>query len=69
VRVYAFRRPPGAPPARRPPPDVAWRLLAYELAYQPAMRLAWGTLPRHPRLASAVLKLVPLASRRVPGCG
>jgi predicted O-methyltransferase YrrM len=69
VRVYAFRRPPGAPPARRPPPDVAWRLLTYELAYQPAMRLAWGTLPRHPRLASAVLKLVPLASRRVPGCG
>jgi predicted O-methyltransferase YrrM len=69
LRVYAFRRPPGAPAARRPTPDVAWRLLAYQLAYQPAMRLAWGTLPRHPRLASAVLKLVPLASRRVPGCG
>jgi predicted O-methyltransferase YrrM len=69
LRVYAFRRPAGAAATRRPPPDVAWRLLAYELAYQPAMRLAWGTLPQHPRLASAVLKLVPLASRRVPGCG
>jgi predicted O-methyltransferase YrrM len=70
LRVYAFRRPP---PSERPPPlrprlDVAWRLAAYDLAYQPAMRLAWGTLPRHPRLAAAALKLVPLASRRVPGC-
>jgi predicted O-methyltransferase YrrM len=69
LRVYAFRRPPGAPATRRPSPDLAWRLLAYELAYQPAMRLAWRTLPHRPRLASAVLKLVPMGSRRVPGCG
>src|SRR6266545_4350048 len=69
LRVYAFRRPPGAPAARRASIDLAWRLLAYELAYQPAMRLAWRTLPHHPRLASAVLKVVPMASRRVQGCG
>jgi predicted O-methyltransferase YrrM len=69
LRVYAFRRPPGAPAASRPSPDVAWRLLAYELAYQPFMRLAWRTLPYHPRLAATALKVVPLASRRVPGCG
>jgi predicted O-methyltransferase YrrM len=69
VRVYAFRRPPGAPAVRRSSPDVAWRLAAYQLAYQPAMRMAWKTLPHHPRLASAVLKVVPMASRRVPGCG
>jgi predicted O-methyltransferase YrrM len=68
LRVYAFRRPPGAA-ARRASPDVAWRLLAYSLAYQPSMRLAWKTLPHHPRLAAAVLKVVPMASRRVPGCG
>jgi predicted O-methyltransferase YrrM len=69
LRVYAFRRPPGAAARRRPSPDVAWRLLAYELAYQPAMRFAWKTLPHHPRLTSAVLKVVPMASRRVQGCG
>ena len=69
LRVYAFRRPPGQAAGRRASPDVAWRMLAYGLAYQPAMRLAWRTLPRHPRLASAVLKVVPMASRRVPGCG
>jgi predicted O-methyltransferase YrrM len=69
LRVYAYRRPPGAPAARRPSADVAWRLLAYDLAYQPAMRLAWSTLPHHPRLAATVLKVVPMASRRVQGCG
>jgi len=69
LRVYAFRRLPGQAAGRRASPDVAWRMLAYGLAYQPAMRLAWRTLPRHPRLASAVLKVVPMASRRVPGCG
>lgn len=69
LRVYAFRRPPGQAAGRRASPDVAWRMLAYGLAYQPAMRLAWKTLPHHPRLASAVLKVVPMASRRVPGCG
>jgi predicted O-methyltransferase YrrM len=69
LRVYAYRRPPGAPAARRASADVAWRLLAYDLAYQPSMRLAWKTLPHHPRLAEAVLKVVPMASRRVQGCG
>jgi predicted O-methyltransferase YrrM len=69
LRVYAFTRPPGAAPARRPSFDVAWRLLAYDLVYQPSMRLAWKTLPQHPRLTAAVLKVVPLASRRVQGCG
>src|SRR6266508_2893505 len=69
LRVYAFRRPPGQAAGRRASPDVAWRMLAYGLAYQPAVRLAWKTLPPHPRLASAVLKVVPMASRRVPGCG
>ncbi len=69
LRVYAFRRPPGQAAGRRASPDVAWRMLAYGLAYQPAVRLAWKTLPHHPRLASAVLKVVPMASRRVPGCG
>jgi predicted O-methyltransferase YrrM len=69
LRVYAFRRPPGAAAARRASPDMAWRLLAYSLAYQPSMKLAWRTLPHHPRLAAAVLKVVPMASRRVPGCG
>jgi predicted O-methyltransferase YrrM len=46
--------------------DTAWRLLAYALMYRPAMRIAWRTLPRHPGLCAAVLKVVPLASRRVP---
>jgi predicted O-methyltransferase YrrM len=69
LRAYAFTRPPGAVPARRPSFDVAWRLLAYDLLYQPSMRLAWKTLPHHPRLTAAVLKVVPLASRRVQGCG
>ena len=69
LRVYAFRRPPGQAAGRRASPDVAWRMLAYGLAYQPAVRLAWKTLPHHPRLASAVLKVVPMASRRGPGCG
>jgi predicted O-methyltransferase YrrM len=68
VRVYAFRRPSGAPAGRRASLDLAWRLLAYDLVYEPAMRAAWKTLPHHPRLASAVLKLVPMASRRVQEC-
>jgi len=46
--------------------DTAWRLLAYDLLYRPAMRAAWRTLPRHPGLCAAALKVVPLASRRVP---
>jgi predicted O-methyltransferase YrrM len=46
--------------------DTAWRLLAYDLVYRPAVRVAWRTLPRHPGLCAAVLKVVPLASRRVP---
>jgi predicted O-methyltransferase YrrM len=45
---------------------VAWRLLAYDLVYRPAARVAWRTLPRHPGLRAAVLRVVPLASRRVP---
>jgi predicted O-methyltransferase YrrM len=81
LRVYAFRREAagreaaGGAPAQRagahgwPGLDLAWRYLAYDLAYQPAMRLAWRTLPRHQRLASAVLKVVPMSSRRVPECG
>src|SRR6266508_2618388 len=69
LRVYGFRRPPGQAAGRRASPDVSWLMLAYGLAYQPAVRLAWKTLPHHPRLASAVLKVVPMASRRVPGCG
>ena len=62
VRVYAFERPR----ARSRGWDVAWRLRAYDLAYRPAVRVAWRTLPRHPGLCAAVLKVVPLASRRVP---
>jgi predicted O-methyltransferase YrrM len=57
------------PPPRwiRPWPwDMAWRLFTYDLIYRPATRVAWKTLPRHPALCSAVLKVVPLASRRVP---
>jgi hypothetical protein len=46
--------------------DISWRLRAYHLVYRPAMRVAWRTLPRHPGLCAAVLKVVPLASRRVP---
>jgi predicted O-methyltransferase YrrM len=69
LRVYAYRRPPGAAAGSRPSLDVAWRMLAYNLVYQPSMRLAWRTLPHHPRLAAAVLKVVPMASRRVHGCG
>ena len=63
VRVYAFERALARPAGRDL--HVAWRLLAYDLAYQPAARLAWRTLPRHPALCAAVLKLVPMASRRV----
>jgi predicted O-methyltransferase YrrM len=69
VRVYAFERRDagGGPGGARPVGlDVAWRLLAYDLVYRPATRLAWKTLPRHPALCAAVLKVVPLASRRVP---
>jgi predicted O-methyltransferase YrrM len=68
VRVYAFERPRAQGRARDPARgwDMAWRLLAYDLLYRPATRVAWKTLPRHPALCSAVLKVVPLASRRVP---
>jgi predicted O-methyltransferase YrrM len=81
VRVYAFERPGaqtraqasvrGGLGGRLLPPrsiglDTAWRLLAYDLLYRPAVRVAWKTLPRHPGLCAAVLKVVPLASRRVP---
>jgi predicted O-methyltransferase YrrM len=79
VRVYAFERPQaqasvratvrGRSGGRLLPPRsirVAWRLLAYRLVYRPAVRVAWTTLPRHPGLCAAVLKVVPLASRRVP---
>jgi predicted O-methyltransferase YrrM len=74
-REAAGREAAGGAPAQRagthgwPGLDLAWRYLAYDLAYQPAMRLAWRTLPRHQRLASAVLKVVPMSSRRVPECG
>jgi len=63
VRVYAFERELARPDARGL--DVAWRLLAYDLAYRPAVRVAWRALPRHPALCGAVLRVVPLASRRV----
>lgn len=63
VRVYAFERALARRSARNL--DVAWRLLAYDLAYRPAARMAWRTLPRHPALCAAVLKVVPMASRRV----
>jgi predicted O-methyltransferase YrrM len=67
VRVYAFERSPARGQAhRRVGLDTAWRLLAYDLLYRPAVRVAWKTLPRHPGLCAAVLKVVPLASRRVP---
>jgi len=67
VRVYAFERPAARGQAhRRVGLDTAWRLLAYDLLYRPAVRVAWKTLPRHPGLCAAVLKVVPLASRRVP---
>jgi predicted O-methyltransferase YrrM len=77
VRVYAFERARatatvrGGSGGRLLPPrsvgmDTAWRLLAYDLVYRPAVRVAWKTLPRHPGLCAAVLKVVPLASRRVP---
>ena len=64
VRVYAFERPRAQKGRRRI--DMRWRLLAYDLVYRPAVRVAWRTLPRHPGLCAAVLKVVPLASRRVP---
>jgi predicted O-methyltransferase YrrM len=64
VRVYAFERPRAQKGRRRN--DMRWRLLAYDLVYRPAVRVAWRTLPRHPGLCAAVLKVVPLASRRVP---
>jgi predicted O-methyltransferase YrrM len=63
VRVYAFERALARRSARGL--DVAWRLLAYDLVYRPATRAAWRTLPRHPALCAVVLKVVPLASRRV----
>jgi predicted O-methyltransferase YrrM len=66
VRVYAFERPRGRAGDRAGGLDVRWRLLAYDLLYRPAVRVAWRTLPRHPTLCAAVLKVVPLASRRVP---
>src|SRR5512132_2441528 len=76
VRVYAFERPQangngmvrGGSGGRFLPHrsiDLIWRLFAYDLVYRPATRVAWKTLPRHPALCSAVLKVVPLASRRV----
>ncbi len=46
---------------------IAWRLAAYGLVYRPATRIAWRTLPRHPKLCAALLKVVPTSSRRVGG--
>jgi predicted O-methyltransferase YrrM len=68
VRVYAFERPVALGRDQAPARgwDMAWRLLAYDLLYRPATRVAWKTLPRHPALCSTVLKVVPLASKRVP---
>jgi predicted O-methyltransferase YrrM len=68
VRVYAFERPRAQTRAQegRRRIGTTWRLLAYDLVYRPAVRVAWKTLPRHPGLCAAVLKVVPLASRRVP---
>ena len=67
VRVYAFERSRArAQPRVKACMHTAWRLLAYDLVYRPAVRVAWRTLPRHPGLCAAVLKVVPLASRRVP---
>jgi predicted O-methyltransferase YrrM len=66
VRVYAFERPQANGNGMVRGWDITWRLLAYDLVYRPATRVAWKTLPRHPALCSAVLKVVPLASRRVP---
>jgi predicted O-methyltransferase YrrM len=67
VRVYAFERSRArAQPRVKLGMHTAWRLLAYDLVYRPAVRVAWRTLPRHPGLCAAVLKVVPLASRRVP---
>jgi predicted O-methyltransferase YrrM len=68
VRVYAFERPRAQTRAQegRRRMDTTWRLLAYDLVYRPAVRVAWKTLPRHPGLCAAVLKVVPLTSRRVP---
>lgn len=59
-------RPPRSIKVGRRGMDTTWRLLAYDLVYRPAMRVAWRTLPRHPGLCAAVLKVVPLSSRRVP---
>jgi predicted O-methyltransferase YrrM len=64
VRVYAFERSQAGSQAGGW--DMTWRRIAYDLIYRPATRVAWKTLPRHPVLCSAVLKVVPLASRRVP---
>jgi predicted O-methyltransferase YrrM len=65
VKVYAFERQGAG--TRGPGFDVAWRLAAYDRVYRPATRIAWRTLPRHPKLCAAVLKAVPMSSRRVGG--
>jgi predicted O-methyltransferase YrrM len=62
VRVYRFRRTGDASSVDW---AVFWRRAFYRLAYRPVMAVAWKTLTGRPRLAGVVLKLVPLASRRV----
>jgi predicted O-methyltransferase YrrM len=63
VKVYGWRRPPGA---RRPRPDLAWRRIAHLHLQEPAMVAAWRFLPRHPRLSAALKRVYLHGGSEVP---
>lgn len=64
VKVYAWRRPPGARRGARL--DLAWRRPAHLYLHEPALAAAWRVLPRHPGLSAALKRLYLHGGSEVP---
>ncbi|HST65139.1 MAG TPA: class I SAM-dependent methyltransferase [Mycobacteriales bacterium] len=65
VKVYAWRRPPGARRARSRP-DLVWRRIAHLYLHEPALVAAWRILPRYPRLSAALKRVYLHGGSEVP---
>jgi predicted O-methyltransferase YrrM len=57
IRVYRYRRSPGAPAGRGF--DLRWRRAVYLYAYEPVMHLAWKVLIGRPRLMAFLRRVLP----------